>query len=61
VGGTQVSLVLSPDILTEYQRVGSELGKRYPECTAALEPILALLATTGVIGRRAAAPRTRRL
>jgi putative PIN family toxin of toxin-antitoxin system len=49
VGGNAGSLVLSPDILTEYQRVGSELGKRYPERTAALEPILALLATTAVM------------
>ncbi len=40
----KVALVLSPDILEEYRRVGAALGARHPELTAALEPVLALLA-----------------
>lgn len=38
-----VSLVLSPEILTEYQRVGAELGTQYPDLIATWEPILALM------------------
>jgi hypothetical protein len=36
--------VLSPDILAEYRRVGTELTARYPERGAALTPVLALVA-----------------
>jgi putative PIN family toxin of toxin-antitoxin system len=39
----RVSLVISPEILTEYQRVGAELGAEYPDRTAAWDPILALI------------------
>ena len=45
----QVSLVLSPEILTEYQRVGAELGAQYPDLIARWEPILALLAMNASI------------
>ena len=40
----QIALVLSPDILDEYRRVGHELHARYPEPAVALEPVLTLLA-----------------
>ena len=39
----RVSLVLSPGILTEYRRVGAELGVQYPDLITAWEPILALI------------------
>lgn len=45
----KVALVLSPDILDEYRRVGAALGARHPELTAALEPLLALLAMNASI------------
>lgn len=45
----KVSLVLSPDILEEYPRVGQELGVQYPDLEVALEPILALLAMSATI------------
>ena len=35
-----LELVLSPEILDEYRRVGSELGGRYPERATALTPVL---------------------
>jgi hypothetical protein len=38
----QLSLVLSPAILGEYQRVGAELGAQHPDLTAVWEPALAL-------------------
>ncbi len=37
----RLALVLSPEILAEYQRVGAELGAQHPEVTEAWEPILA--------------------
>lgn len=40
----RVELVLSPDILDEYRRVGSDLAGRYPERAEALSPVLALIA-----------------
>lgn len=45
----KVSLVLSPDILEEYRRVGQELGVQYPDLEVALEPILALLAMSATM------------
>ncbi len=45
----RISLVLSPAILTEYQRVGAELGIQYPELNAVWEPILALVAMHATI------------
>lgn len=48
-GSGEVTLVLSPAILAEYRRVGEELGAEYPERTAALAPVLALVATTAVM------------
>ena len=45
----KVSLVLSPDILEEYRRVGQELGVQYPDLEVALEPILALVAMSATI------------
>ena len=41
--------MLSPDILAEYQRVGEELGIDYPDRTAVFGPVLALVATYGVV------------
>jgi len=45
----EVSLVLSPDILEEYRRVGHELGIRYPDLAATFEPLLALIAMNAII------------
>lgn len=45
----KVALVLSPDILDEYRRVGVTLGSRHPDLAAALAPVLALLATNASI------------
>ncbi len=42
-------LALSPAILEEYQRVGHELGVRYPAITAAFDPVLTLIAMNAVI------------
>ena len=39
-----LELVLSPDILDEYRRVGSELRGRYPERATALTSVLTLIA-----------------
>lgn len=44
-----LELVLSPEILEEYRRVGALLGARYPDRSAALEPVLALLAMNAVL------------
>jgi len=44
-----VSLVISPDILTEYQRVGVELGIGYPDRAAAWDPVLALITMNATI------------
>jgi len=40
----RLELVLSPDILQEYRRVGAELAARYPERSGALAPALTLIA-----------------
>ncbi len=45
----KVALVLSPDILDEYRRVGMALAARHPALAAALEPVLALLAMNASI------------
>jgi putative PIN family toxin of toxin-antitoxin system len=39
-----VELVVSPEILDEYRRVGTELGARHSDVAAAFEPVMALLA-----------------
>jgi putative PIN family toxin of toxin-antitoxin system len=39
----QLELVLSPEILDEYRRVGRELATKYPERAVALAPVLALI------------------
>lgn len=44
-----IELVLSPEILDEYRRVGSDLGGRYPERASALTPLLTLLAVNATI------------
>ena len=41
--------MLSPAILAEYQRVGEELGIDYPDRAAAFGPVVALVATNGVV------------
>ena len=48
--GGRLELVLSPDILQEYRRVGAELAARYPERSGALAPALTLIAMNA--GRR---------
>jgi putative PIN family toxin of toxin-antitoxin system len=45
----KLSLVLSPAILDEYQRVGHELGTRHPELDDVFDPVLALVAVQGMI------------
>ena len=45
----QLTLVLSPAILTEYRRAGAELAVRYPSAETALEPIVTLLAQAATI------------
>lgn len=45
----QLTLVLSPAILAEYQRAGAALAARHPNATAPLEPILVLLARSATI------------
>lgn len=45
----QLTLVLSPAILAEYQRAGAALAARYPDVIAPLEPILTLLARSATI------------
>ncbi len=45
----KLTLVLSPDILDEYRRVGQELTKRYPDIEVALESVLTLLAMNATI------------
>ena len=44
-----VDVVLSPDILEEYRRVGAELAIRHPARATALEPVLRVLATNASI------------
>ncbi len=45
----RLEIVLSPEILEEYRRVGSDLATRYPERAVALLPVLTLLATHGTM------------
>jgi putative PIN family toxin of toxin-antitoxin system len=45
----RVEIVLSPEILHEYRRVGSDLSTRYPERATALVPVLTLLAVNATI------------
>lgn len=42
------TLVLSPEILDEYRRVGLELVKRHPSVGESLEPILTLISMNAV-------------
>lgn len=44
-----VELVLSPEILDEYRRIGSDLGARYPARATALSPVLTLIAMNATI------------
>lgn len=45
----RLEIVLSPEILEEYRRVGADLATRYPERAVALLPVLTLLATHGTM------------
>jgi len=45
----RLELVLSPDILQEYRRVGAELAARYPERSGALAPALTLIAMNAIL------------
>jgi putative PIN family toxin of toxin-antitoxin system len=45
----EIDLVLSPDILEEYRRVGADLALRHAERAAALEPVLGLVAMNATI------------
>jgi putative PIN family toxin of toxin-antitoxin system len=45
----EIVLVLSPDILEEYRRVGQELARQRPSVGAAFEPILTLITMHAVI------------
>ena len=45
----RLELVLSPDILQEYRRVGAELAARYPERSGALTPALTLIAMNAIL------------
>lgn len=45
----ELLLMLSPDILEEYRRVGLELGIRHPEVTPSFEAVLSLIAMNGMI------------
>ena len=45
----RVEMVLSPEILDEYRRVGSDLAIRYPERAAVLIPVLTLVAVNATI------------
>lgn len=45
----RVEMVLSPEILDEYRRVGSDLAIRYAERAAVLIPVLTLLAVNATI------------
>lgn len=44
-----LELILSPDILEEYRRVGAELSIRHPERSDTLTPILALIAMNATL------------
>ena len=43
------ALVLSPEILEEYRRVGHELGRQRPTVGAIFEPVLTLIAMNAII------------
>jgi putative PIN family toxin of toxin-antitoxin system len=45
----RLEFVLSPDILAEYRRAGTELSARYPARREALAPVLALLAMSAIL------------
>lgn len=45
----RLELVLSPDILQEYRRVGAELAARYPERSGALAPALTLITMNAIL------------
>lgn len=47
--GGLLELVLSPEVLEEYQRVGAELADGYPARSEALAPILRLVAMRGIL------------
>ena len=47
--GGRLELVLSPEILDEYRRVGADLAARYPERAEALTPVLALVAMNATL------------
>jgi putative PIN family toxin of toxin-antitoxin system len=47
--GGRLELVLSPEILEEYRRVGADLALRYPERAAALVPVLTLIAMNATL------------
>ena len=52
----RLELVLSPDILAEYRRVGAELAVRYPERAEVLHPALALVAMNAMLVHAAPLP-----
>jgi len=52
----RLELVLSPEILDEYRRVGGDLGSRYPQRAAVLAPVLTLLAMNATLLRAAPLP-----
>ena len=43
------ALVLSPEILEEYRRVGHELGRQRPALSATFEPVLTLIAMNAIL------------
>jgi len=45
----RLELVLSPDILQEYRRVGAELAVSYPERSGALAPALTLITMNAIL------------
>lgn len=49
-------LVLSPEILEEYQRVSEELVRRYPDLATSLRPIFALITTHALLVAAPALP-----
>ena len=47
----RLELVLSPEILDEYRRVGGDLQSRYPQRSAVLAPVLTLVAMNATMVR----------